>query len=300
MFIRSSIENVLLGIHTVCVLASKFGEEATKNPSAPQQYCANVLHKFNLKLGGINQSMNERDDQSPGQLSVLRKGSTMVVGIDVTHPSPQSEQGANKPPSVAGVVASVDQAFAQFPASIRIQEPGSEKVLDLKEMFLERLRHWEGRNKSLPQQVIVYRDGISESQYQEHLNTEVRDIRGAYFEAFERRYKRKPKLVFIVVGKRHHTRFYPVDEKGAMMAWDKRANRVAMKDGNPKNGLVVDRSITMERGWDFFLQAHKCLTGTAKPAHYIVLLDDIKMTQDELEELVESSCSRDTQGDYAD
>ena len=30
----------------------------------------------------------------------------------------------------------------------------------------------------------------------------------------------------------------------------------------------------MEDGWDFFLQAHKCLKGTAKPTHYIVLRNE--------------------------
>ena len=38
----------------------------------------------------------------------------------------------------------------------------------------------------------------------------------------------------------------------------------------------VDRGITMENGWDFFLQAHDCLKGTAKPAHYVVLRNDFR------------------------
>lgn len=32
----------------------------------------------------------------------------------------------------------------------------------------------------------------------------------------------------------------------------------------------------MENGWDFFLQAHDPLKGTAKPAHYVVLKNDFK------------------------
>jgi len=47
-----------------------------------------------------------------------------------------------------------------------------------------------------------------------------------------------PKITIIVVGKRHHTRFYPTKEDDADMS----------KKGNPKNGTIVDRGITMEKG----------------------------------------------------
>ena len=43
----------------------------------------------------------------------------------------------------------------------------------------------------------------------------------------------------------------------------------------------------MEKGWDLFLQAHDCLKGTAKPAHYVVLRNDFKeMTAQALESMV--------------
>ena len=38
---------------------------------------------------------------------------------------------------------------------------------------------------------------------------------------------------------------------------------------NPKSGTVVDRGVTMEKGWDFFLQAHAALTGTVS-IHFIM------------------------------
>ena len=46
---------------------------------------------------------------------------------------------------------------------------------------------------------------------------------------------------------------------------------------------ILDRGITMETGWDFFLQAHECLQGTAKPAHYIVLRNEFDKGQNALE-----------------
>ena len=46
---------------------------------------------------------------------------------------------------------------------------------------------------------------------------------------------------------------------------------------------IFDRGITMETGWDFSLQAHKCLQATAKPAHYIVLRNEFDKGNDALD-----------------
>lgn len=43
-------------------------------------------------------------------------------------------------------------------------------------------------------------------------------------------------------GKRHHTRFYPVEEANAD------------HNGNPRAGTVVDRGVTAVYHFDFFLQ----------------------------------------------
>ncbi len=58
-----------------------------------------------------------------GAMRWLTKKSTIMVGIDVTHPGPGSREGT---PSIAAVVASVDKNFVQFPASLRIQETKKE------------------------------------------------------------------------------------------------------------------------------------------------------------------------------
>jgi hypothetical protein len=246
------------GIHTVCVVAEKIAK-------GQPQYMANVALKVNLKMGGANQTL------SPANLGIVRDGKTMIVGIDVTHPSPGSTPGA---PSIAGVVASIDNVFAQWPASLRIQRGRKEMVTDLTSMFTERLRLYQKKNSNaLPQRILIYRDGVSEGQYAIVLQEELPLIRAACNAVYPANAP-KPKLAIVVVGKRHHTRFYPVD--------DDHDGRT----GNPKNGTVVDRGVTMERGWDMFLQAHTGLQGTTRPAHYVVLIDEIGLGADGLEQLV--------------
>ena len=96
--------------------------------------------------------------------------------------------------------------------------------------------------------------GVSEGQYQSVLEKEFSQILEACQKIYQKHRAARPRINIIVVGKRHHTRFYPTEEKYADMT-----SRVK---GNPPNGTVVDRGVTMEKGHDFFLQAHVALQGT--------------------------------------
>ena len=252
--------DVKYGVHSVCSVASKL----TK-PSGRSQYLANIALKFNLKRGGLNQQI------PADKMGLLADGKTMVMGIDVTHPSPGSQENA---PSVASVVASIDKRCGQWPGSVRAQESRKEMVSNLDTMIVERLRLWQKHNKVLPQNILVYRDGVSEGQYRTVLEVESLCFDTAINQLYAKAVAR-PKVSIVVVGKRHHTRFYPTHRDNA-----------DQKNGNPRNGTVVDRGVTSERNWDFFLQAHYGLQGTAKPAHYIVLQDQIGLGAGGLEQLV--------------
>ena len=262
------------GILNVCVLDSKFSKA---NP----QYFANVGLKFNLKLGGRNHSLD------PPKLGFISQKKTMVVGIDVTHPSPGS---SSKAPSVAGIVASVDEWLGQWPAEIRIQPPRQEMVANLDGLFKSRLLLWKKKNNSFPDNILVYRDGVSEGQYDIVVDEELPALRAACKGVYPAPDTKagKPKITIIIVGKRHNTRFYPTKKEEAD------------RGGNPVNGTVVDRGVTEARNWDFFLQAHAAIQGTARPAHYYVVFDqifrDMKLpaqfttAADALEDLTHNMC----------
>lgn len=247
--------DVKVGIHTVCVVGSKFAQFDNKQV----QKFANVALKFNLKLGGINQLA-----ESTG-LGIINEDKTMVVGVDVTHPSPSSASNA---PSIAGMVASVDKRLGQWPADLRIQESHKEMVSELDSMFKSRLFLWksQGKHAEFPENVLIYRDGVSEGQYATILEAELPLLRKACDELYPPPDRKKglPHITIIIVGKRHHTRFYPTD-----------ISKADTPNCNPMCGTVVDRGVTEARNWDFFLQPHKAIQGTARPAHYHVVLDEI-------------------------
>ncbi len=292
------------GIQTVCI----GGPDRFFNPDfKPWSYFANVALKVNLKLMGTNHVLNSPDvrGQGPGSVSgsgalgIISEGKTMVLGIDVTHPSPGSAENA---PSVAAMVASTDKVLAQWPAALRIQKIDTktaetqkqkigtnkatdagnkmkgarqEMVFGVKGMFVDLLDIWKSRNNSYPENILIYRDGVSESQYAQVLRDELQPLRDQCAHTYPRDMTSRdlPRFTMIVVGKRHHTRFFPIlDPKNPRKAVK---NSTADDHGNPEPGLVVDRAITSSHNFDFFLQSHAAIKGTARPAHYIVLADEI-------------------------
>jgi hypothetical protein len=266
--------DVTYGLVNVCVVARSFAR------GGPQYY-ANVALKFNLKLGGRNQTVPK------DKLGIIGEGKTMVVGLDVTHPAPGS---AGNAPSVASIVASVDPWLAQWPADLRIQKGRQEKVNDLAALMTSRLVLWRAKQGQLPENVLVYRDGVSEGQYKMVVEEELPELKRACDKLYPPEMVKKslPRITVVVVGKRHHTRFYPTRKEDAD------------RSSNAPNGTIVDRGVTEARGWDFYLQAHAALQGTARPAHYFVVHDEIftktsvpppfKNAADVLESLTHNMC----------
>lgn len=248
--------DVTWGVQTICVV----GQDDKFYRDKPEQYCANVALKFNLKLDGTNHVLSDPRDKKAKRVAIISENKTMVVGIDVTHPGPGSAS-----PSIAAMVASVDANLAVWPADLKVQiRTRQEMVTLLGSMLRTRLYLWKTKHSDYPENILVYRDGVSESQYEQVLEKEFSLMQQTCTELYKAVGKPSPKFTIIIVGKRHHTRFFP--EAGS---------QASDKSGNPKCGLVVDRGITEARNWDFFLQSHSSHLGTARPSHYYVIWDEI-------------------------
>ncbi|KDQ50202.1 hypothetical protein JAAARDRAFT_63333 [Jaapia argillacea MUCL 33604] len=250
--------DVYMDVPTVSVQSAKFRKQQP-------QYYANVALKVNMKMGGVNHSVTSQTS------NFLKQEPTMLVGMDVTHPGPGSVAGT---PSVAAVVASVENMFAQYPASLAIQESKKEMITDLTNLMVERLNAFKERNSNiLPKRILVYRDGVSEGQFQTVVGDELPKIKEAFKKFGNAKAPYNPKLTIVICGKRHHTRFYPTEAGNAD------------RDGNPLPGTVVDQGVTAVYDFDFFLQAHGGLQGTTRPTHYYVVWDEIGFQADQLQAL---------------
>lgn len=154
-------------------------------------------------------------------------------------------------------------------------------------MFHERLKDWlKAGNAKLPESILFYRDGVSEGQYSTMRLQEIPQIEQACDDAErflgkkhnpfgQARYR--PAITYVVVSKRHHTRFYPIDPT-ERESWQNK--------GNCRAGTVVDSEITNTYDYDFYLQSHSVTKGQARPAHYYVLRDENTFRAGELHSMV--------------
>jgi len=147
--------------------------------------------------------------------------------------------------TLTGIVASTDKYLSQFPAALSVQTGRQEMIDDIGILLKSRLELWKKKNnQALPENILVYRDGVSEGQYDIVRLTELPAIQKACSEVYPTTQTKQglPRMTVIIVGKRHHTRFYPTTDQ---------PNLSDTRSGNPKNGTVVDRGVTEARTWEY-------------------------------------------------
>ena len=210
----------------------------------------------------------------------------MVLGADVTH-YPEKEQN-----SIAALVGSFDDKFAQYPGNYILQDgPGEETISRIGSMVYDRLRIYHAHNNGkLPPKILFYRDGTSESQFQDIVKVEVKGIKEALRKAGSQLLngaKYDPPVTAISVVKRNQVRFMPLYEN----AINEKGETVAVQSmGNVMPGTVVDRGITSSAHFDFFLQSQQALKGTGVPCHYWCIYDENQFNSDFLQQVTHGLC----------
>ncbi|XP_004295480.1 PREDICTED: protein argonaute 2 [Fragaria vesca subsp. vesca] len=241
-----------IGIVTQCCLSKM----ATK---ASDQFLSNLALKINAKLGGSNVELIDRLPLFEGA------GPVMFVGADVNHPAARNTTS----PSIAAVVATINwPAVNRYAARVRPQYHRKESILNFGDMVLELVKSYYRMNKVLPEKIVVFRDGVSEGQFDMVLNEELVDLKRALGSI-----QYYPTITLIVAQKRHHTRLF--QENGS---------------SNVSPGTVVDTTIVHPFEFDFYLCSHYGSLGTSKPTHYHVLWDEHSFTSDQLQKLIYDLC----------
>eukprot|EP00899_Mesostigma_viride_P003282 jgi/Mesvir1/12955/Mv05968-RA.1 len=270
-----------LGVVSQCMIA----KHADKEGNPLKQYFANVALKINVKLGGKNCSLSSTQPvppRLPPTACYLAQLPTIVMGADVTHPT-GLEHGV---PSLAAVVASMDwPACTKYRAAVRAQAGRTEVIKDMFTrddqgrvggMIREHLLSFYQRTGGLkPSRILFYRDGVSEGQFNTVLYEEVSAIQKACKSMGD---DYCPRITFIVVQKRHKTRFLPLNPNDAD------------RSGNVRPGFVVDTQVCNPQEHDFYMMSHAGLQGTSKPTHYYVLFDENKFGADEIQKLTNDLC----------
>ncbi|KAK6523335.1 hypothetical protein TWF281_001314 [Arthrobotrys megalospora] len=259
--------DVIAGVLTICMNYWKVG--GFRDHQQLSGYCETLALKVNLKCGGINHS-TQTDSTLRGIFPDLGNNEVMLLGADVSH------SGRRELPSITAVVGSYEPSHSRLNAQVALQT-NQEMIENMRVAVEWHLRVFYNTNKRLPRSIVMFRDGVSESQYRQVLDREVVAIDKAIDVAVEGVNKSKPgtkrpTLTVLVVGKRHHTRFFPQNPRDD-------------KDKTPP-GLLVDRAVTAIYEKDFFLQAHSALQGTPRPAHYFIIRDDKGLTDTQIQAMV--------------
>ncbi|CAF3752243.1 unnamed protein product [Rotaria sordida] len=260
-----------LGLRTQCI----DWKALCRNMDKLHMYVENLSQKINVKLGGINSIVNTKLALTQSSRNDL----FMFFGADVTHSTSSTDR-----PSVAAVVASREPTSSLYAARLCEQYPKKgrcsiEIIKELDKMVEDLLRVFARTcNGHLPNKIVFYRDGVDEGHFEKVLGNEVNKIK----EACRRVYGNRPlpSVTFIVVKKRHNTRFF-LYENGQTL--------------NVQPGTIVDQDITHPSQFDFYLCSQAALMGTARPTLYHVLHDDDnnKFSSDDIQQLTYWLCHTD-------
>ena len=250
---------------------------------------ANICMKMNAKLGGINHTV----EMSSSPSAELFKRPIMFIGADVNR-----SLNDKFSPSIVAMVGSIDSKLAKYVSCVRFQKRDRsiadkiqsdqplkrkkrlemiDEFVDMAHELLQGFREFcQGH---LPERIIYYRDGVSEGQFIQVLDWELKGLRRACTRFHDEKPGYEPAITIVCVQKRHHLRMFCTD----------RRDQVG-RGGNVPPGTCVDREVTHNLEFDFYLCSHSATQGTIIPTHYHVLWDENNFDANSLQVLTHQLC----------
>ncbi|KAI6174172.1 Dolichyl-diphosphooligosaccharide--protein glycosyltransferase subunit 1 [Aphelenchoides besseyi] len=256
-----TIADLDLGLRTQFIRSTTFLKIAPRG-----SLVENLWRKLNNKVGGCNAYVDVKN----WSMFTNPHDPTLFVGIDVTH-STQGEDYAN---SVAALVTNLDFNATKYGTTLRILPPKCEQVNAIGEMLIHQIKLFVMKNRCLPKHIVVFRDGVSDSQFDMVKNIELGSMKQQCKSMWP---KNHFTFTIVIVQKRHSTRFY--------------APKDGDQKGNVLQGTVVDRFITHETDKTFYLCAHKGLLGTSRPICCVVIVDEWNLSADDIQNCTNILCN---------
>ncbi|CAG8499182.1 26329_t:CDS:10, partial [Racocetra persica] len=197
-----------LGIMNQCILT-----KGLKDNRRLRQVFNNMALKINAKLNGENSRLAD----------------------DVYHPSRDDKKKGR--PSVPAICGSMNDTLTEYCCRYRMNEKlrhDVDIIENLNDMVLELFEQRKARGGLLPDQIIFYRDGVGETQFETVIEDELEPLLVALKDYYKSENLPPPKLTFVIIQKRHHARFKLIN------------------GGNCSHGTIVDTEIVMSQEFSFY------------------------------------------------
>ncbi|OMJ87591.1 hypothetical protein SteCoe_10683 [Stentor coeruleus] len=234
-----AICSLTLGIPTQCIKANNI-----TNAKKFDSIMSKLIIQIAVKTGSLAWSNLHPVPNLP-----IR---TMVVGIDVFHDTVQ------KAKSVLGFVASIHPKFTNYYNTVRIHEKSGQEIANnIGECMLEALHafHKATKNRFMPEVIIIFRDGISDSQIKATKDSEVKSIKKMFLTDFQ---GYSPNLVYVIVNKNTNAKLFSKGTGGYT---------------NPNPGTLVNSTIVPDEQ-SFYLISHYVTQGMVSPTLYRIIDND--------------------------
>ena len=199
-----------------------------------------ILIQMSTKLGA-----------EPWGVNIPPKG-CMIVGYDTYHDS------ARKGYSVGGFVCTSNASATSWFSRTSYHQNREELCANFATNLKAGIKNWVVKNdKTWPERIIVYRDGVSEGQIPYVYNVEMKQLEKLLTEREE---LKNTHFTFIIVTKRVNARFF---------------HRVGDRElQNPPPGTRIDSIITRKDRYDFYLISQSVRQGTVNPTMYNIIADN--------------------------
>ncbi|CAF1379493.1 unnamed protein product, partial [Didymodactylos carnosus] len=236
------------------------------NPIPSQMVLTKTLTKRNQLMSVATKIGIQMNAKLGGEIWAVQIPSRtlMLIGMDAYHKRGQ--------PSVAGFVASINPSCTRFYSRVIYQRTNQELVDGLAVCLRDALQEYLRCNGTLPEKIVMYRDGVSDGQLQAVYEHELPQILET-FPKIQSGYD--PKFAMVIVKKRGSTRFFA-------------KNTTALY--NPPPGSVIDNTVTNSDWYDFYLISQCARQGTVAPTHFNVIWDRTQLKVDHMQRLTFKLC----------
>eukprot|EP01017_Pseudomicrothorax_dubius_P019013 TRINITY_DN2093_c0_g1_i6.p1 TRINITY_DN2093_c0_g1~~TRINITY_DN2093_c0_g1_i6.p1 ORF type:complete len:362 (+),score=85.72 TRINITY_DN2093_c0_g1_i6:49-1086(+) len=260
IILPGQIKSAYKSIKKICyldlALLSQVVMTMTLHKKGYEPICSKLLQQIAAKRGS-KLWIVERPAALPPKL--------MLVGANISNDKAEAAR------AVIGFCATLDGTFSRYYSRVIFQKRSKEIIENIRVLFKEAILEWFTHNRDIPETIIFFRDGVSETQEIALLTLEIPQILESFSDIAS---EYKPKLAVVVIDKRITQKFF-ASEQGRMV--------------NPPQGTLIDQVI-VSKNYDFYMISQDVKRGTATPTHYRVVYDNTEIPQEVMQELIYSQC----------